>query len=286
MEPRRKYREFFVNHAHQFYMGVRPWSDTAQCHHFSFFTRFPMLNLINSHLLGLVFPPHCLHCNSSLPVRAMYQWCDECMQSLLGSECHSCDRCGAKLERASPYKQECRACHRQQIRFDSVATIGNYQGTLQEVVREMKRVKSEAIAIQLGRLLGIRMLERGIGLDANLIVPVPIHWRKRIHRGFHASALIATGLSRAMKIRCNHTVIRATRLTSKQGTLSSKSRIKNVKDSMATKCPSRISGKHIILVDDVATSCATANEAVKVLNAANADRVTLAVAARGVRAGE
>ncbi|MDB4777945.1 hypothetical protein OAG68_00650 [bacterium] len=148
----------------------------------------------------------------------------------------------------------------------------------------MKRSKSEAIAVQLGELLADSVVETGVGSEANVIVPMPIHWWKKFRRGFNASSVIAKGLSRSLQIPFVGKSLCSMRLTRKQGTLSNIARIKNVKDSVGVWDSRRVSGRQVMLVDDVATSCATANEAAKVLHAAGAVHVTLVVVARGVRA--
>ena len=136
--------------------------------------------------------------------------------------------------------------------------------------------------MQLGRLLAQTMVETGVGADADLVTPIPVHWWKRLVRGFNASSVIAEGMSQLLQLS-NQPTLRSIRLTKKQGTLSTSARIANVKGAMKIVNRQRVSGKRVVLVDDVATSCATANEATIALFKAGAKTVTLAVAARGVR---
>ncbi len=242
-----------------------------------------MFDLIKTHLTSVVFPPHCLHCQTPLPCKQMPQWCESCVDAMVGDESSVCLRCGAHLMRASPFQIGCAICRTTKIRFQSAVSIGNYHGALQQIVREMKRSKSEAVATQLGELLANLMVTAGVGSDANVIVPMPVHWWKKFRRGFNASSVIARGLSRSLQIPTVGNSLCCTRLTRKQGTLSTIARIKNVKGSVGVSNLKRVSGRHVILVDDVATSCATANEAAKELRAAGSTKVTLVVAARGVR---
>ena len=175
-------------------------------------------------------------------------------------------------------------CYQTSIEFASAISIGNYRGQLQHAIREMKRSKSEPMANQLGRLLAHCMQQQEVGCRADLIVPMPIHWWKRLRRGFNASSLIADGISKTLGIRQIAGAMRYSRLTKKQGTLSTTARIRNVKGAIQVRWPKSVQDKHVVLVDDVTTSCATANEAAKALLKAGAREVTLAVAARGVRA--
>lgn len=243
-----------------------------------------MFDLVKEHLASVVFPPHCMQCQAALSMRAPQQWCDECLRGLKGQSCAACLSCGAHLPQTSPFADGCAVCLKTRINFDAAISIGNYRGALQKVIREMKRASSESIAHQLGRVLAQCMGERAVGIEADLIVPMPIHWWKKLKRGFNASSIIADGISAALKIPQRKSVLRYSRLTQKQGTLSTQARIKNVQGAIRVKNPKSLVGRHIVLVDDVTTSCATANEATKALRKAGAKEVTLAVAARGVRA--
>lgn len=210
------------------------------------------------------------------------QWCHRCEKLLSGDELFACRRCGAKLSRETPFSHGCQVCRSVQIQFDESISIGNYGGLLQQIVRDVKRAKLESTATQLGRLLAKLMIELEVGLGADYIVPMPIHWWKRFIRGFNGASVIAEGLSQNSCIPV-FSGLRFARLTKKQGTLSTTARIANLKNAMMVKNGQRVSGKHVILVDDVATSCATANEAARALKRAGAKKITLAVAARGIR---
>lgn len=209
-------------------------------------------------------------------------WCDRCVKSMIGQEAYSCRRCGARLSQPIPFEDGCQVCRSTRIRFDEALSIGNYGGMLQQIVREMKRAKSEPAATQLGRLIAKLMIEQEVGKDADAVVSLPVHWWKRLVRGFNAASVIADGLSQNFDVP-RISALRFVRQTKKQGTLTTTARIANVKGAVAVVGRQRVLGKHVILVDDVATSCATANEATRALIQAGATKVTLVVAARGVR---
>ena len=83
-----------------------------------------------------------------------------------------------------------------------------------------------------------------------------------------------------------HGVVRRIRKTSKQGMLSWTERTQNVRGAFKLRPTERIRGRHVIVIDDVLTSGATANEIAKVLRKGGAKAVTVAVAARGTGARE
>ena len=74
---------------------------------------------------------------------------------------------------------------RADLRFEKAVAIGNYQGLLQELVIRMKNQHDEAIAIQLGTLLGYQLIERGLN-SFDSVIAVPTHWWRRLKRGFCA----------------------------------------------------------------------------------------------------
>lgn len=243
-----------------------------------------MLESLKNSLTSVVFPPHCLECEAPLPVDALHQWCERCLLDLIGDDDDVCVRCAAHLRQPSPFEAGCAFCHRSAFRFDAAISIGNYRGTLQSVVLEMKRSNGEITAYQFGNLLGKLIQERTGDSFADLIVPMPIHWWSRLKRGFCAASVIAAGLSSQTGIPISEKILRQTKRTKKQGMLSNTARFENVRGAFSTRSPQKVVGKTILLVDDVMTSGATANEATKVLKKAGAKRVYIAVAARGVRA--
>lgn len=241
-----------------------------------------MISRLKVHLASIVFPPYCLHCEAPLGFDTSVQWCQGCLNEMVGSAEFRCARCGAARHRSSPFDVGCSVCQKLKIHFGEAIAIGNYQDHLQKIVLEMKRAKSEAIAHQLGRILAIRIQQHHQDRQFDTVVPMPIYWWKRIKRGFNASSVIAEGLSSSLRISCQNRALQYTRHTRKQGTLSMTARVQNVKGAIQVKKQKAIKGKRVLLVDDVMTSCATANEAAKVLMKSGAAEVSVAVAARGV----
>lgn len=211
-----------------------------------------------------------------------YQWCDECwirIQPVRGST--ACVRCGAFLQRPSPYPDGCWLCHGADWRIRQALAAGNYQGLLQELIIQMKGQRDDSLAYQLGCLLGYRLLETGwTGFD--MISVVPTHWWKRFRKAFHASEIIGEAVSEITGIR-KRNLVRAIRATRKQGTLSNRGRIANVRHAFSPIDKLKLDGANVLIVDDVMTSGATVNEIARVLRRAGARSVSAAVVARGAR---
>ncbi len=209
-------------------------------------------------------------------------WCDPCWQKLRNRSELVCRKCGARLMQSSPYSGECMLCHGHDLRFDNAVALGNYQGLLQELVIRMKNQHDEALAIQLGKLLGYELISQGAS-TFDLAVAVPTHWWRRLKRGFCAAELICGSVGELLGVRSTPRLLRSVRSTRKQGTLTTQGRFANVRGAFALGRNSKLTGQRILLVDDVMTSGATTSEAARVLKRAGAGEVCVAVVARGAR---
>lgn len=240
----------------------------------------------------LVFPIQCPFCKKQSiesideDVRADCDqpWCDDCFAKLVGNPLDRCLKCGASSGPKNPFPQGCRLCHGVDLRFERCFAIGNYRGDLQELVVKMKRCHDDVLAIQLGRLLGYQLdtLENEIEFD--MVIPIPTHWWRKFSRGFHGASVIADGISGVCGIRKSQNVLHCRRTTRKQGMLTTAGRFANVRGAFGLNERVNIRGKNVLLVDDVMTSGATASEATKTLYKGGAERVIVAVAARGAKA--
>lgn len=241
------------------------------------------------HAVALLYPPVCLGCEASIDETHASEitesfadhWCDECWQRLPDFEPSGCPQCGSIIKRPKEFGDRCGLCREIKLHFGSAVALGNYQGLLKQLVLKMKHDMHEPIAHQLGRLLGHRMEKQNFIGDADCLVPVPIHWRRRFARGFHASQVIAEGVQATTGIKACHNLMRCVRLTEKQGTLAGQKRFSNVKDSFEMNALVSVKDAAIVLIDDVMTSGATLSELAKLLRKSGARSVRVAVLARG-----
>ena len=122
----------------------------------------------------------------------------------------------------------------------------------------------------------------------DLVTYVPSHLFRQMTRGGNSNRLFATTLARRLNIPMIE-CLRVSRPIAKQAWLDDEARKKNVagafllKKSYAWRRSPKLTHRHILLVDDVLTTGATANEVARVLKQAGANRVTLAVTARAIR---
>ncbi len=244
---------------------------------------------ISQKLVSLVYPPCCFLClrvlaeSGSFNSRDADQDCD-CVNQICGNLSDRCFKCGANTSPNNPFGNECVLCRNFKFHFERAIAIGDYRGLLQQSVIRMKRQFDDVMAIQFGRLMGNLLEKFDVSNDLDLIVPIPIHWSKRLRRkGFHGSDVIAEGIRHISGIKKNRRVLMSTRATAKQGKLSIRQRFQNINGALAVRRSVRLQDLQILLVDDVMTSGATVSEAAKVMMDAGAAKVFVAVVARGAR---
>ncbi len=126
------------------------------------------------------------------------------------------------------------------------------------VVHTFKYGGRWGLARDLGRWFGRALAEVDAYSGVDVIVPVPLHFRKLLKRGYNQSEYIARGMSRSMEVPVEaRAVVRRVNNPSQTQTASHHERWKNAEGIFAVRRPERLKGKHILLVDDVMTTGAT-----------------------------
>jgi len=122
--------------------------------------------------------------------------------------------------------------------------------------------------------------------QADVLIPVPLHYSRRIKRRYNQSALLARALARISRPQFDPDSLMRCRATLPQGGKSFSGRRRNVQGAFAVrdKYEDRIAGAHIVLIDDVMTTGATAESCARTLKRAGARRVDVLALARVVKA--
>ena len=145
------------------------------------------------------------------------------------------------------------------------------------MILAFKNGRSELDTV-LGPLVDAALQGSGFHEDVEWLVPVPLHWTRRLARGYNQSHLIARRLTRRRARICTDLVrIRRTRLQPAVATPAARAR--NVAGAFAVRADHRFSGRTVCLIDDIKTSGATLNECARVLKEAGAARVYAVVLA-------
>ncbi len=225
--------------------------------------------------LDLVLPPQCAWCSE--PIDHDQRLCRECYD-VLNRQASCCQRCAMPLP-AVVDTTSCPRCRESGWRFDRVLALGPYRGKLREAIILIKKPSFEPLAVAAGELLAMRLKQDGIQPD--VVIPVPNHWTQRATHRTSAAESLASTIARSLRVPLNTRAITRKRRTKKQGMLAWSNRPANVKDAFGVRRRESISGKHVLLVDDVFTSGATASELTRCMLKVGVSKVTVAVTARG-----
>lgn len=152
-----------------------------------------------------------------------------------------------------------------------------YCGTAGKLIRRLKFYNSPELARPLGYLLAAKIKQNQI--EADLIIPIPLHFSRLLSRRYNQSLLLAEIAGRECGIPVREVLKRRQR-RSKQSERSRSDRHKELAGTMILKYPEAISGKRILLLDDVMTTGATLHTAAVELLKAKPSSITVLTLAR------
>lgn len=226
-------------------------------------------------VIDLVLPPECVWCLE--PVTRNQILCEKC-EAVFTRQESCCQRCSMPVP-AVVDRSSCIRCRDQGWKFERVIALGPYRGRLREAIIMMKKPMFEALTSAAGEILAQRLSQANVAPD--FIMPVPNHWSRRLAHRTSTAETLATSISRQLARPLTLGSVRRVKRTRKQGMLAWSNRPKNVHRAFEVRRPKLLAGKHILIVDDVFTSGATAAELTRCILKAGAKKVTIAVAARG-----
>jgi len=231
------------------------------------------------HVLDLIYPACCAGCGAPLLGADDKALCPECRENLSYIGANRCGKCGMAL---GPYADPATACPscRAGFFFKQAAAPCRYEGVTREMILRLKYGREMSLGHVLSRLL-VQQLERESFMDQiATVVPVPLHWRRRIWRRFNQSEILARAVAGNFGKTLSIGNLRRIRNTRSQTTLTGPQRQENIRGAFRVHRPARLEGKVVLLVDDVLTTCSTAAECSRTLIRAGAKRVYAAAVAR------
>lgn len=238
---------------------------------------------LRSSAVGLLYPPRCVLCEADLAQfldgPMLCAACNSAMGPLLWSGCH---RCGAPSRDETPPQESCPLCRGSSFDFEAAVALGTYADRLKEAVLQMKWPGAEPIAGAMGELLCCRRADPIRLLCPSLVVPVPMHWRRRWVRKMNGPDILAAKIAKLLRVPCRLRLLRLNRNIKPQKGLNPRDRRKNVIGAFRVAKGYDMRGARVLLVDDVLTTGATCDAAAKALKEAGAASVVVAVLARTV----
>lgn len=225
--------------------------------------------------LDLLYPPYdtCAGCRTR---RVEAFLCPACFNSLRLPFREICLKCGRPL---TP-KPLCPECAGRSRAFTVARAAGLYEGILQEAIHRFKYGRRAGMGRPLGRLLARVGRDEGFG-RWEAVIPVPLHPRRLRERGFNQAELLAREVAAELDLPLLKGVLLRARATPAQASLSREDRLVNLPGAFRARDAEELWGKTVLLVDDVYTTGATAEECARTLLAGGAREVGVLVLARG-----
>lgn len=239
----------------------------------------PALRRWRDHLVHALLPAACLGCGRPLPwTGTELGLCTGC-RGKLRRPAAACAVCALPLPGTLPQGWCCAACRERPPAFDRLLTLWSYEAPLDAVIQALKFRRLDYLGRHLGEAIAVRWEEELAGAD--LVVPVPLHWRRWLSRGYNQAERIARSL--AGRDRPLVPALARRRVTPPQTSLGKKERQANLRSAFRIRRAARVRGRRVILVDDVATTGATLEAAAAVLKENGAAAVLAVVAGRTPR---
>ena len=231
-------------------------------------------------LLDLFFPRACAGCGRPDPAAGRFL-CWDCLARVEFIQPPFCELCGDPVAGRIGHAYRCALCAHRRVYFDGARSAARYEGPVGQMIRDLKYHGHLWLADDLADLLAASVHTHYDGVVFDAVVAVPLHWVKERARGFNQSAWLAAALARRLRLPPPRRCIRRARADPSQTHLTAEARADNVRGAFRTRWNRWMDGRRFLLVDDVMTTGATANECARALKAGGAASVYVVTVARG-----
>jgi ComF family protein len=230
-------------------------------------------------IFSAFFPDNCRLCELPLTAASRVPVCSDCISSAgAWRDAIRCTLCQREVTHRASLDDSgvCGVCLSQPGPVKRVWTYGPYEGALRQLIHLLKYDGMVPLATTLG--------ERASGTtefyeEADLVVPVPLHWTRRLDRGFNQSRLLAEVVCRQSGLPCVPRGLRRKRATSAQAGLSGARRRASLRGAFEAR-RSLVAGRRVLLIDDVVTTGATIQACARALKKSGATQVSVLAVAR------
>ncbi len=209
----------------------------------------------------------CVICGDDLPRKTRYNVCDRCELSF---NTKFCLRCGRAMKNMADY---CDRCQNEIYNFDLARAPFEYTGEVVHIVHRLKYGGAKYLAETFAQFMADTYFEQKI--EADFVTYIPMHRKKQKNRGYNQAELIAKSLSEIINLPLVSTLERVKQTTNfaKMNRSQRAEAVKGVYALAAHKA--ELKDKRILLVDDVFTTGATANECSALLKSAKCKMVSV-----------
>lgn len=232
-------------------------------------------------VLNLAYPRECMGCGVRLTRPPPVCLCEQCLAAVVRVGPEQCPRCGGHMGPFAEGRLACASCGgRDDVAFSKGTAVFNYDTVTRRVIHGFKFGGDLSPVAWIGRELSAKLGRTAWLAEVDIVVPVPLHWTRRLARRFNQSELIARGICSAHALPLAACALRRIRKTAPQSMLDPAERRQNVRGAFRVVHRRAVAGKCALVVDDVMSTCSTASECARALKHAGARRVFVAVFAR------
>ncbi len=237
--------------------------------------------------LDFVFPAECQYCGDFLGDLRVVVFCQACWMLMAPIIEPTCPFCGDLVALNQGYPQNgdvlCRHCRAKRPGMDRVLTATTYEHVAKTAIQRFKFHQATGLGKPFAQLMLSRLPRDFDPYAYQAILPVPLHPGHQRQRGYNQSEILAREIASQLHIPLLRHALRRVRQTDQQARLIHRqARHANIQGAFQVTDSASVSGKSLILVDDVVTTGATVSECARMLKKAGAASVLVLAIARRV----
>jgi ComF family protein len=230
-------------------------------------------------VVDLVYPRNCQFCATPLEEHDPGVVCPVCLAKAKRIEPPFCQRCALPFDGKLPEPFECGYCKDLKLHFTRAVAACRAEGIVRDCIHRFKYNREMYFELHLADWLigaGRRWID---WQKVDGILPVPLYPRKERQREFNQAERLASRLGQAVNVPVLPRLLRRVKETGTQTRLDAATRRANVRDAFVAQ---PVTGKRLVIVDDVFTTGATLDSCARILSKEGAQDVLALTVARGV----
>ncbi|NBB28750.1 ComF family protein [Cellulophaga sp. BC115SP] len=218
--------------------------------------------------LQLLFPDVCVACN----------------EPLVSQEKHLCTDCLFDLPKTDSHKGlyhvlENRFAGRIMPQYQFAYLKFKKASNVQHIMHAIKYGGNQELGQMLGRWFGAELKETGLENTFDVYIPIPLHQKRQLERGYNQATCIADGLAESLGGIVLENAVQRVRATESQVRKKRMERFENVEKLFEVIAPEMLENKRIVIVDDTLTTGATIESCFEVIKAVNPKEISIMVLA-------
>jgi ComF family protein len=247
------------------------------------------MKLLIKGLLDFFMPVHltCNFCEAELPPKSEHPLCEACSQQMVMIEGHLCEKCGRPIDityaQHADYFFRCKECQEKYVFFDKHRAYTQYSEGVKTGLIGLKYKKQIYQAVYFGACLAKMVSNDPSIKDFDLVVPVPVHFFRRLSRGYNQAEELAKHMCKHLEVDPPSDLLVRKRVTKKLKNLDKESRKLMLENAIIVDKHAApiVINKRILLVDDIYTTGTTLNACARALYEAGCERIYCVTVARG-----